>query len=359
MNVLVLNSSPKAEEFSVTQILTREFVKGLLEAGATVDTYNLNKLNIKHCMDCGSCATKSPGKCVMKDDMTEILFPKFLEADALVLATPIYFGMVNAVMKNFIERLFPYLGPFQEVQGKGVLQRFRGEFPKIVVISAASWHYSHIFKPMSDYFQYLFEDKLVGELYRGSSDSFLYGAMFYEKKQEILLATRQAGVELVKDGFVQVNTVQAICQDVGQLEKTVIMHNLSMKLCKEENVNTVEFAKERLKDHGAIIPKTIDSFQDAIRLLFEGDTQEENFSVQIHIKGKEKKEFYFQIENGSLQIEDGKLEKSDLTLKGSFENFVDAFFRKRDILQHIMQGKIIVKGNMSLCEKLQILLFQK
>lgn len=355
MNVLVLNSSPKPKDFSVTQIMSQQLISGFKEAGAIVDEYNLNQMDIRNCMDCGSCATKSQGECVINDDMTRILFTKFINANIMVLSTPVYFGMINAVMKKFIERLYPYLGPWQEVIGEKVLQRFRGEFPKTIVISAASWHYGQIFDQVSSYFRHLFGDKLIGEMYRGSSDSFLYGAMFNEKKQKILLAIKLAGMEAAENGYICENTIKDICQDVGELKKTVIMHNLSLKLCLEDNKNTMEFAKHQLANHGAIIPKSLSSFIDTVLLSYQNNNKE-NLLVQIIIKGEEES-CYFKISDGCLEADFGTAENPDLTLKTTFSGLIDAIFIKKDIMQFILQGKILLKGKSSICEKAVSLLF--
>jgi multimeric flavodoxin WrbA len=355
MNILVLNSSPKPKDFSVTQIMSRHLIDGFQEAGAWVDEYHLNQMDIRNCVDCGSCATKSQGICVINDDMTRVLFPKFIKADVLVLSTPVYFGMINAVMKKFIERLYPYLGPWQEVNEGEVLQRFRGAFPRTIVISAASWHYEQIFDQVSSYFRRLLGDKLIGELYRGSSDSFLYGAMFNEKKQSILAALKLAGIETVENGYIRDNTIQNVCQDVGELKKTVILHNLSMKLCLEENKNTMEFAQRQLSNHGKIIPKSLSSFIDTVLLSYQPDNKE-NLLVQIIMKGEEES-CYFKISDGRLEADLGTADNPDLILQTTFAVLIDAIYIVRDIMQFILQGKILLKGNASLCEKAVSLLF--
>ena len=79
----------------------------------------LRKKKINKCIGCYTCWTKSPGVCVHKDDMTAELFPKWVEADLAVYATPLYYFTLNAVMKAFMERTLPVLEPFlHRVEGK-------------------------------------------------------------------------------------------------------------------------------------------------------------------------------------------------------------------------------------------------
>lgn len=63
-------------------------------------------MNIKHCVGCLACKNKTPGKCWQEDDM-QVAIDKLFEANALILASPTYFGNVPGPMKNFIDRSIP------------------------------------------------------------------------------------------------------------------------------------------------------------------------------------------------------------------------------------------------------------
>jgi multimeric flavodoxin WrbA len=83
---------------------------GLRERGHEVESLILSEKKISYCTNCRSCTQPQgtePGKCVLEDDMAEVL-EKVRRCDALILASPINFGTVTAVMKAFIERLLPY-----------------------------------------------------------------------------------------------------------------------------------------------------------------------------------------------------------------------------------------------------------
>lgn len=64
----------------------------------------LGDYNIGPCTSCLSC--RETGECIIKDDMREI-YRKLFEADAIVLASPSYFGSVTAQMKTFMDRTWP------------------------------------------------------------------------------------------------------------------------------------------------------------------------------------------------------------------------------------------------------------
>lgn len=76
MKVLALNSSPRGEGQSKTELMLTHLVKGMHKAGAEVEVVDLRKKSIKQCIGCFTCWTKTPGVCIHKDDMTQELFPK-------------------------------------------------------------------------------------------------------------------------------------------------------------------------------------------------------------------------------------------------------------------------------------------
>ena len=67
MRVLVLNASPKGEQ-SHTMAITRAFLSGFPE-GTQTELLELRRLNIRPCTGCLGCWTKTPGRCVQRDDM--------------------------------------------------------------------------------------------------------------------------------------------------------------------------------------------------------------------------------------------------------------------------------------------------
>lgn len=81
MKVLALNSSPRSDSQSKTELMMLQLVKGMTEAGASVEVINLREKRIRNCTGCFTCWTRTPGVCVLKDDMTSELFPKWLNSD--------------------------------------------------------------------------------------------------------------------------------------------------------------------------------------------------------------------------------------------------------------------------------------
>ena len=76
-----------------------EFIKGALEAGNKVEKVFLADKKINVCLGCGACYNTS--KCIQKDDMVD-LNDKMVEADVIVLATPVYFYSMAGQLKYWL-----------------------------------------------------------------------------------------------------------------------------------------------------------------------------------------------------------------------------------------------------------------
>ena len=97
--VLILSGSPRKNGNS--DILCDEFARGAAEAGNHVEKIRVSEKNIGFCRACYAC--RGTGVCAIKDDMAEIL-QKMIDADVLVLASPVYFYSIDAQLKALIDR---------------------------------------------------------------------------------------------------------------------------------------------------------------------------------------------------------------------------------------------------------------
>ncbi|MFZ0034900.1 MAG: flavodoxin family protein [Sedimentisphaerales bacterium] len=87
-----------------------ELLNAARQSGCQTEKISLLDKHIEFCANCRNC-TQQPdvarGDCVISDDMRQIL-DKIDSADAIVLASPINWFNVTALMKRFIERLVCY-----------------------------------------------------------------------------------------------------------------------------------------------------------------------------------------------------------------------------------------------------------
>jgi multimeric flavodoxin WrbA len=100
--VLIISSSPRRNGNSDT--LCNQFQKGAIESGHNVEKVFLRDKKINYCMGCEVCNTTH--KCVQNDDMA-LLLDKMVNADVIVLATPVYFYTMDGQLKTFIDRTVP------------------------------------------------------------------------------------------------------------------------------------------------------------------------------------------------------------------------------------------------------------
>ncbi|HUU79654.1 MAG TPA: flavodoxin family protein [candidate division Zixibacteria bacterium] len=105
--ILIFNGSPRKK--GNTAVLIEECLRGIREAGSDAEIFVLNKMKIKPCQFCDWCIKNNMLTCVKKDDMSE-LYPKLIESDAIIIASPIFWFNISAQMKLFIDRLYALHG---------------------------------------------------------------------------------------------------------------------------------------------------------------------------------------------------------------------------------------------------------
>lgn len=84
-----------------TDLLLDEALKGAQSQGAEVEKIIVDNLNISPCREYYGCLRD--GNCVIRDDMDGI-YPKLLEADGVIVASPIFFYGLTSQVKALIDR---------------------------------------------------------------------------------------------------------------------------------------------------------------------------------------------------------------------------------------------------------------
>jgi len=84
-----------------TEILTRHTLEAIEEEGLTTELIRLAGLDIQPCNACMVCRDEE--RCPIDDDLFP-LYTKMKEAEAIILASPVYFGSSTALLKAFMER---------------------------------------------------------------------------------------------------------------------------------------------------------------------------------------------------------------------------------------------------------------
>jgi multimeric flavodoxin WrbA len=92
-----------------TAWVVNKILEGAKEQGAETQSWCFSDLDIKPCRGCSGCKKDDKG-CVINDDMQK-LYTAFIDADAIVLGSPVYMGQMSAQAKIFTDRLYACTSP--------------------------------------------------------------------------------------------------------------------------------------------------------------------------------------------------------------------------------------------------------
>lgn len=99
MKMLAIMGSPRKK--GNTDLLLDEAIKGAKSQGAKVEKLVVEKATIAGCLEDYHC--EKDGNCSIRDDMDEV-YPKLLEVDAVIVASPIFFYGLTSQLKALIDR---------------------------------------------------------------------------------------------------------------------------------------------------------------------------------------------------------------------------------------------------------------
>ena len=102
MKVLAFNGSGRKN--GNTALLIRR-VLGVLEAeGIETELIQLAGEHIRGCNACRTCFSTKNNRCIIEDDNVNAYIQKMVEADGIVLGSPVYFSMMSPELKALIDR---------------------------------------------------------------------------------------------------------------------------------------------------------------------------------------------------------------------------------------------------------------
>ena len=104
MKIVVINSSPHSEEQSTSRYLAQRFVDGAKSAGHEIFIFDAAHEETHPCQGCDHCGMD--GDCIFNDAIAKKLMPQMLEADLLVLVTPLYYFGMSAQLKTIVDRFY-------------------------------------------------------------------------------------------------------------------------------------------------------------------------------------------------------------------------------------------------------------
>lgn len=100
--VLAVNGSPRLN--GNTTALIHVVFEELHTVGIETEMIQIGYQDMSGCKACYACKTMKNNTCIFYDDIFNELFAKCIEADALLLASPVYVGGMTSNLKAFIDR---------------------------------------------------------------------------------------------------------------------------------------------------------------------------------------------------------------------------------------------------------------
>ena len=100
-----------------------------------IKVIDLSALKIHNCVGCFGCWTKTPGRCVIRDDAVTV-YPLIAQSDSVIYVSRIKYGGYDTIMKTMLERAIPVQQAFIRIVNGETHHVQRSVAPKDAVILA-------------------------------------------------------------------------------------------------------------------------------------------------------------------------------------------------------------------------------
>ncbi|MDA8333385.1 MAG: NAD(P)H-dependent oxidoreductase [Peptococcaceae bacterium] len=329
MKILAVNGSPHGAAGNTERIL-EPFLAGAGEAGARTETVYLKDKRIEHCKGCFTCWTKTPGVCVHKDDMGELL-ARIRETDVLVFATPLYVFTVSGLMKDFMDRIIPLASPYILKRGDQYIHppRYPGERKglqgRIVLIANCGYPERHHFGGLVETFRLFTSgpDFELAAVILCAAGPLLGVAQAKDGVGWYAAAARAAGRELVQTGAVAPETQALLDRDLIDPETYAGLVNARFADRSAPAAGPVapELSPALSQpDAGAGLPQTFFEAVTGMAAAFNPAAAEKlRADIQFIVSGQEPGDYVLRIADGECTAHRGRVENPKLTVKAPAE----------------------------------------
>jgi len=348
MKILAIQGSPRPKA-SNTEILLLEFLKGAQSQGAETETIYLKEREIHSCIGCYTCWAKTPGVCIFKDDMPELL-EKVKGCDIVVYATPLYNYNMTSLLKAFQERLLPLLDPHLIKMGEIYRhpQRYKMN-RKMVLISTCGFPEVSHFDALRHVFHHIErsgQTPLVGELLMPGGELLKQQGM-KENVQGVLQTAYRAGIEVIREGKVSKETEMEIQKPLVPPDTLAEMANLWWD-SHLEGITQGKPVQGKIEDMRLLLRGMAAAFNSqAARDL--------KATLQFEVTGKQTGDWFLSVEDGKCTYHEGKANAPNLTIITPSEVWLAIANKEMDGQQAFMEGRYKAIGDMSLLMRIRSL----
>lgn len=190
-----------------------------------LDVVSLGDKNIKKCIGCWSCWLKTPGECIMKDDL-ENSYEKYVNSDTVFLLMDTGQGFINHQAKAFIDRSIPHYLPYILLIDKECQHAKRYEkYPDIV---------------------FYFDNDGLTESETQVIEDYLYRTAYQHKSKGFrLLYTDQIIINELHHRFAKNKSIEMVGYDTNE---KLIIYNGSPRISNSNSAIILKQVKNQLND---------------------------------------------------------------------------------------------------------------
>jgi multimeric flavodoxin WrbA len=103
MKVVAISGSPRKN--GNTDIVISKILEGMGIPDQKI--IKVNDLDFSGCQACYACREEGADGCILNDDM-RLIYPEIIDADVLIIGSPIYYGYLTGQLKCFIDRWYAF-----------------------------------------------------------------------------------------------------------------------------------------------------------------------------------------------------------------------------------------------------------
>lgn len=159
-----------------TDILLQKAMEGAEAGGAETEVIYLRDFRFSPCIACDGC--RKAGECIVSDEL-QLIYPKLLAADRIILAAPIFSMGINAQAKALIDRAQRFWSTIYVLKQPVIKDKAHRPARRGIFLSTAGTDLSGVFSGAQKCVQYYF--KMLAVEYTGE---YLFTLIDY--KGEIL-----------------------------------------------------------------------------------------------------------------------------------------------------------------------------
>lgn len=231
MKVVAINGSPHGDQGN-TALILGPFVEGMQAAGAQVKVFLTKTMTVHPCQGDYACWVRTPGQCFQQDDM-QTLISELLDANIVVLATPLYVDGMSGPLKMVMDRMIPMGCPTIELRedccrhpGRSTVK----DLKMVLVSNCGFWEVEH-FDALVTHIKAIaknFNAAFAGALLRPHGPAFKAMLDRHVPVTDVLDAARDAGRQLIETGSIAAQTLSAVSRPLLPRDRYVAIVNERM-----------------------------------------------------------------------------------------------------------------------------------